>query len=660
MKQVLLVFGLFFSAALAAQDSVAFTRDIPAVNIVSSVRYSVTGTRSDVPDSTLKRIYPAGTLADLLGTGGSLALKSYGPGSLSTVAVRGANSMQTPVVWNGINLQNINNNTVDLSLLPVFLFDYVAVEPGSSSAAWGSGAIGGVIKVNSWPRMFSFNGTRLNNPMFHAKIVNEFGSFGTLMNGVQIGFGRKNWYYDFKAYRQLAENNFTFHNRAVLGNPLDTMIHAQMIQQGFMASCAYMPEAIGHSFVFRLWVQDTHREIPPTMLQSQNESTQQDYALRAVIQHQYLKSGLTINSRVALIHEGLVYDAGFTTPLSNTNAWTLMAESELSNSTDHWKGKLWKSGTINGGLTGAWSSSEVTEFIDYHEQVRASAYAGFKKNLRAQDEFCLMFREEMIDGKFIEPVGSVWYYFSLRDKLALRACVSHNYRVPTFNDLYWFPGGNRDLKAETSWTEELTIETGLEKSHWKIHYAVTGYNRNVVNMITWIPLAAYWSPVNVAAVWSKGIEHRLRYEQRIGTCRTILLLNADYTRSTYEKTDDPDDVAIGKQLIYVPAWFGGASLTAEWKGFFLTYSQQYNDLRFTTRDHVEWLPAYSVGSAAVGFNSHSKSSKTLSDMNIFLRCNNITNVNYEAVAWRPMPGRTFTIGLTLAFARMFEPKSLPQ
>lgn len=650
-KQVLLVFGLLCFCALFAQDSVVFVRELPQVSIVNSVRYSITGTRQDIPDSTLRRIYPAGTLADLLGSGGGLSLKSYGPGGLSTVAVRGANSMQTPIVWNGINLQNINNNTVDLSLIPVFLFDFVAVQAGSSSAAWGSGAIGGVISINSWSRQYGPKGYILENPVLHTKLVSEYGNFGSFMHGVQVGFGRKSWFYDVKAYRQSAQNDFTFRNAAMTNHPLDTMQHARLFQQGFMTQVSYAPDSMRHAFWFKLWVQETQREIPPTMLQSDNQSTQHDYALRSLLMHRYTKSGLTVNSRLALIHEGLIYDQGYSLPISNTDAWTVLGETEWVYATSNWKGRLWQNASITSGLNTTWSSSEVTEFIVHHEQVRASIYAGFKKNLRNTDEFSILFREEMVDGKFVEPVGSMWYYLSLGDKFALRACVSHNYRIPTFNDLYWFPGGNTDLKAETSWTEELTAEFTVERNRWKVNYSLTLYNRSVVNMITWVPLAAYWSPVNVAAVWSRGAEHRLRFEQRIGRLRMIVLVNADYVRSTYQKTDDPNDVAIGKQLIYVPAWFGGASFTAEWNHCYFTYSQQYTDLRFTTRDHLEWLPAYSIGNAAIGWNPDLKIPRSLCDVNIFLRCNNITNVSYEAVAWRPMPGRMFTLGLTIDFAQ---------
>lgn len=658
MRKIALVFFCLYGIVLNAQDTllqridtVAFRHQMSAVDIIQTVRIIQNGTRRDVTDSTIARLYPAGTLSDLLGTGGSVALKSVGPGALSTVAIRGANSMQTPVLWNGVNLQNINNNTVDLSLIPVFLFDGVSVEPGSSSASWGNGAIGGVIRVNSWTAPVILDGMRLQRPYFRARTVNEIGSFSTVMNGVQIGYGTGKWDLDLRVYRQTAKNNYTFENLAVLNHPLDTLEHAVTFQQGFLTSVSFTP-SIYQTFAVRMWVQETSREIPPTMLQTVNEAVQYDYAFRTVAQWSYNKDRWMLNAHTAVIHEGLLWDAGFSTPLSNTNAWSVISEASVKRYFGYTRSKLTNLASVTAGLTGNWASSEVTEFIVLHEQFRAGAFVSYNKYLRQRDEFSIMLREEIIDGKPVEPVGSIWYSLFIKPWFTFKACVSHNYRVPTFNDLYWAPGGNPDLKAETGWTEELTAAFGFDKHSWKIAYSITGYNRNVVNMITWVPHASYWSPVNVAEVWSKGIEHRLRIAwSPAKRTRIILAANADYVRSTYEKTDDPDDVALGKQLIYVPAWFGGGSLTVEWRSFFVTYAQQYNDLRFTTRDHLEWLPAYSVGNAAIGWNLRRKANPKFYEINLFVRCNNIGNVQYQSVAWRPMPGRAFTIGLTIDFAK---------
>ncbi|HTF05562.1 MAG TPA: TonB-dependent receptor plug domain-containing protein, partial [Bacteroidia bacterium] len=627
---------------------------LDAVDILKA-RMEQSGVRRDITDSTIARLYPAGTLTDLLGGGGVLTLKSYTAGGLSTMSIRGANSMQTPVVWNGINLQNTNNNTVDLSLLPVFLFDQVAVQPGSSSAAWGSGAIGGVIKLTSLPRDRSSNGNYLRNPYLNHKVVFEYGSFGANMFGVKVGGGKGQWTYDLKLYRQHSLNNFWFTNTSFAQPRRQQLNHATMRQQGFMTEVYFDPKNPNNQFVLRMWVQETHREIPPTMLQSVNEATQKDYACRIMSEwFSFPTSRIKINTRAAVIHEGLLYNPGFSQPINNTNAWTYIAESEMTYDFGQRDTKVLNNLRLSGGLNAMYATSEVTESIPHKEQLRMSMYASIGKALRESDEFNITVRDEIIDGKMIDPVGSIWYYLSLKKWLAIRTCVSHSYRVPTFNDLYWTPGGNPDLLPETSWTEEITVDV---RPRWKtgyISYSVTAYNRNVKDMITWVPNAAFWSPLNVAEVWSRGMEHRLKYFQAVSRWKFTFLANADYVRSTYEKTNTTNDVSIGKQLIYVPAWFGGATATAQWKDYFITYAHQYTDLRFTTRDHVEWLPAYSIANLAVGWNWKSNLNGGVYWMNLFFRCNNIFDEQYESMAWRPMPGRSYMIGFSIDFSKQKE------
>jgi iron complex outermembrane receptor protein len=358
-----------------------------------------------------------------------------------------------------------------------------------------------------------------------------------------------------------------------------------------------------------------------------------------------------------LIHEGLLWNPGYNAPLSNTNAWTMMTDINAVHYLNYSRFRVLYRASITTGLTGNWAMSEVTEFINRHEQFRAGAYFSYYRSCRRADEMQIMVREEVIDGRAIQPVGTIWYSLNLRDMISVKGCVSRNYRVPTFNDLYWTPGGNPDLKAETGWTEEMTVSAKFHGAMWKLNYSLTGYNRNVTNMITWVPNSSYWSPMNVNEVWSRGAEHRLRFEWRFGaSARIILTGNADYVRSTYEKTDDPNDVALGKQLIYVPAWFGGSAFTFEGWKFFATYSYQYTDLRFTTRDHSEFVPGYGLHSAAVGYTLSRNGMQKHYEGNLFFRWNNIMNVDYQSVAWRPMPGRSFTMGLSLNFGNELPPR----
>jgi vitamin B12 transporter len=654
MKRVAIILSLFITVLVSAQDTVAFDVQLQEVPIMEpvGVRMIQEGARTDVPDSTLRRIYPAGNLSDLLGSGGMMNLKSYGPGALATTSARGANSMQTPIIWNGVNLQNITNNTVDLSLMPSFLFDNVAVQPGSSSAAWGSGAIGGVIRVTSSRDQYSPAGKRLEGNYVKQKAVLEYGSFGAAMGGYQLAGAHNKWSYDIKVYRQIVQNNFWYTNIATPGKQREMLLHAGVKQQGLMTELHRGSANNRHFFNARLWVQETRRDIPPTMLQSVNESKQQDYACRVLTDWTFhVNEVFTLTTRAALIHEGLIYDVGYNQPISNTDMWTTMGMSEFSYRLGTRRNKLFNLMTVSGGVNLLYSSAVVTGFVPYTTQFRGSAFFSIGQYLR-NHEWNISLREEVVDDQFIDPVGSAWYYFNVKKWLGVRACVSHNYRVPTFNDLYWVPGGNPELKEETSWTEELTIELKPAWRNVHVNYAMTVFNRSVTNMITWVPYASYWSPQNVARVWSRGMEHRLKVNAALNRWKFTLLANADYVRSTYEKSEIPNDVSLGRQLIYVPAWFGGGSLTVQWADLFVTYAQQYNDLRFTTRDHREWLPAYSIGSAALGWSHVSTAAGGDYRIDLFFRCNNIFDVDYQAVAWRPMPGRSYMIGCTIEFAKL--------
>jgi iron complex outermembrane receptor protein len=213
------------------------------------------------------------------------------------------------------------------------------------------------------------------------------------------------------------------------------------------------------------------------------------------------------------------------------------------------------------------------------------------------------------------------------------------------------PGGNRELKAESGWTEELTLETKTQRRNFAVSYSITAYNRNIRNMITWVPVGAYWSPQNVAGVHSYGLEHRLKATYRYMRWKFDWLANADYVRSTYGKSNDPDDVSAGNQLIYVPAWFGSTTLTAQWTEVFVTASWQYVDHRFTSRDHTEWLPAYAVVNIGAGWSTVTTFRGAEYGIDVFIRCNNLTDAQYQTVAWRPMPGRNFMVGCTIDFSK---------
>ncbi|HCQ17109.1 MAG TPA: hypothetical protein DIU20_12650, partial [Cryomorphaceae bacterium] len=124
------------------------TVNLQTVDVVEArTRNFAVGSELITIDSTRLKGRNGQSLTEVLSQEGLFYLKHYSPGNLATTSFRGANAQQTVVTWNGFNINSPLNGQFDLSLFPVNSFDEIQVQPGASSALWGSGAIGGSIHL---------------------------------------------------------------------------------------------------------------------------------------------------------------------------------------------------------------------------------------------------------------------------------------------------------------------------------------------------------------------------------------------------------------------------------------------------------------------------------------------------------------------------------
>ncbi len=594
--------------------------------------YSQTGINSQKTDSIFQSRYAAGTVTDLLNENGLMFLKTYGGGSLATTSVRGASEEQTPVLWNGFNLQSPTNGNVDLSLLPTILFDNVSLDFGANSAGYGSGAIGGIINTGS---NLSFS----NGNNWNVKYAGLGGSFGELNNGLKIGYSNNRISTDVRAYRQQAKNDFTFPNFTQPGNPvpIDTLKNGDFLQQGIQAEVKIALNN-HNTLTARGWIQSSDRGIAPSMQESVSEARQVDEFFRSMAEWKHFGHGFSITAKSAALTEYLNYDPGFSPLISVTNALSLINEANV----EIYKIDRWK---INGGISDTWSQAIITQNIPTTQQNRANAFAGALYEPTDKVQLSLNFRQEELNGKFVPLVGALGCDWEIFKWLTAKSSVARNYRIPTFNDLYWNPGGNKNLKAEESWNEEATGDFHFHKGKTDFSYAVTVYNRNTTNWIEWTPGPAYWSPHNLLSVWSRGVEHRLKMDYTVSKWKFTLMGGYDYVRATNEKSAIANDPSIGKQLMYLPADKWNAMLQIDYRKFYVAYLQQYTGLRFTATDHSAYLPAFSISQITIGKRIDCK--KSFGD--IFFRVNNLFDEQYQAIAYRAMPGRYFQVGITIDF-----------
>jgi vitamin B12 transporter len=85
---------------------------------------------------------------DALATIPGVQASSYGPrGQAASLFVRGANSNQTLVLWNGIPLNDPFSDAYNFAFLSTDAVTRIEVVPGPFSALYGSSAMGGVVQV---------------------------------------------------------------------------------------------------------------------------------------------------------------------------------------------------------------------------------------------------------------------------------------------------------------------------------------------------------------------------------------------------------------------------------------------------------------------------------------------------------------------------------
>jgi outer membrane cobalamin receptor len=92
---------------------------------------------------------------------------------------------------------------------------------------------------------------------------------------------------------------------------------------------------------------------------------------------------------------------------------------------------------------------------------------------------------------------------------ALKANTGRHFLAPTPNDLYWPEGpytkGNPNLKPETGWHTDLTLEQTLFKD--RLFFTLTYFNWNVKNKILWGPDANWiYTPQNLNKYRGDGVE----------------------------------------------------------------------------------------------------------------------------------------------------------
>ena len=590
------------------------------------------GLKVQTIDSAAMARFATADLAMLLVQESPLFIKHYGPGSLATSSFRGGSANHAAILWNGFNIGSPMNGQLDLSLVPVGIADAVSIQYGGSSALWGSGAVGGAILLN-------------NTPVFSRGISVDagvsFGSFSDRRQHVGVAISKPGWISSIRLFNASALNNFEYATTEERGAPRQRQQHAERAQHGLLAE-NYFRINDRQRINVRFWYQHNDRNIPPTLLERSSTANQQDESYRATTEWQ--RTGNRVNSyvRAAWFDERLNWDGPATDSAAFSRSKTLIAEAEMRIKLNNDRQQ------INIGLNNTFTEALSDGYPDRPEQNRTALFAAFQfntKNRRSRSTLSL--RQEVVAQQLAPLTWSLGSEYQLVKGLTAKANISKVYRLPTFNDLYWTPGGNPDLLPESGYSGELGLAAKGEAS---AHVAVTAegtvFQRTMDNWVIWLPSGAYWSPENIMNVWSRGVEMRGELAWHVGNAAIRLGVMTNYVVSTNQTEKTANDASVGKQLIYVPIYSGHGKLSVGYKDLLLSAGMNYTGYRYTSTDNRSFLEPYMLWNAAASY--HISSGKRYS-ASLLVQGFNLLNAQYQVMLGRPMPLRNFQAGLNVQF-----------
>lgn len=520
----------------------------------------------------------------------SAQLQNTTPGGLTTLLHRGHAHRHIPVMWEGVNIQNVINGTYDISLIPQFLMGGLNFYNRQGQSSYGNNGISGALLMDQGPSLsrITCGVSTLQNYNVSGNVSRVYENW-SLNIGVQSQYDKNIFSYDLlssKRWRPSTEFKKT-----------DWVIGSEY----------YMNERSHLSF--RHWGQKSTRHIPVSIAAAPTEQIQEDENYRTQLAYHFQgDKARWLISATAMQEELNFYTTGVNSQ-SHLDIYSFRIErrnlpADFSIYTQHRTDK----------------ASPNFYSRTYHR--RTWQIGGYKKiqwNKRIHS--FINVRQDFVDQN-IMPLSVSHNMFIHSHEVHL----SYNYNLPGFNDLNWPVGGNENLKTETSFSAEYLYRDTMAFVFWEASI----FGQMTDNWIQWLPGdLGFWTARNQQKVFSRGGELKLNYPFVLGKFRYTSGFSYALNIATIAEHETRENLR-GRQLIFVPKHRYVADLALHYGPHSIKTDYTFTGRRYDLQDESSYLRSIHL----FGVQYVRKFKKSTFQ----LRINNLTNRTYSLVRFYPMPG----------------------
>ncbi len=634
--------SLLFGSVFINEPDSMFLYSIPEVVIEKSRNsFFSEDKKTSTPDSLVRAVFSGSNLGELISTFTPAYVNTSGStGASSSVFLRGTNSYQTTVNWNGFLLNSVTLGTMDFSSVPSAAVQNISVVHGASGSLAGSGNFGGTVLLD--------NTANWNNRL-QASLQSELGTYDNKHYSFSAKIGNPSLQYQVFLFSHQAENNFSYTDIFKNGDPVETIKNNSLDNKGVMQNL-FIRLPGGNKLETGFWYQEKEKELPAVMGSylpanaSQLDSSLRVYAKWTKTGH---RSSFALNT--AMFREYMRYTDK---NLATDNHYSVVSEIITGRMMGDINYRYWilENLSFDGGMTFSTLSADITSYGQKVAENQSAAVTAVKLSLPGLIANAAL-RKEFHSSTRVPLLFSLGGRKNLPvEGMDLKASYSRQFRVPSFNDKYWQPGGNPYLLPESGYTADIGIVQDIRAGDaGELTIEVNAYSSGINNMIQWVPSenGTWWRPDNKKQVSVNGIESSVLSGGIIGRCSFTLGGSYNYSRSVIKRSYDGNTGIEGNQLSYIPRHTGSANASISYKKAFTGFTGNFTGNRFTGEDNNRrhMMPSFFV------LNSHAGYRIGLGEVggHLQLRVMNLLNSRYQVVRAYPMPGRSFHVSFSVEF-----------
>jgi len=544
----------------------------------------------------------SGNISSIFNAVPSLQIRTYGgQAGNATTSIDGGLGSHTKVVYEGIDITSPQNGETDISQIPPDLIGTVSsgVQPG---VHYGSGTADGIIYLKN-----------------HGQ-----------KNGVSLGVGsweRMNWSLKTSFDVLKANSSITIGQRSAKDNYAVTWR-----EQSFKRENNDFLQSFASGKIQKIFMKKIH--VKSVLLLSDH-----DRGIAGQAQSPSLDARRNDQLFLGLLKGTLLMEKGYISLdlLTRQSQETyddpnlsINSRHELITNSINFASKFNVGNTLTLFLNGCYMFEEITSTdTEHHIRQNVSSFLTINYDPSSSIKLIPSVRYDKIgeDHSAITVNGDLLWNQS--GSMQHLVSVGNSFSSPTFNDMYWYPGGDTDLMPETSTKAMYLFTYKNDEGHvdLKIRHV------DSKNLIVWLSGDSYWSPKNISSSSRSSIS--LSGNVTIYSMNISGHINRLWTQDHYYK----------KPLRYAPEWSGSIQVRSSYKKYTIGLSSRYAGERIAMYDYPEdeFLPSHFIPSVSVS-RKFSIQKRTL---DVRFSTDNLLDKNFETIYGYPEPGRSIYLNLTI-------------